>query len=213
MLISPFSLIHATKSDQFTMYLSQKIYNDCSDIETIINNNSVAGAVLMKDLRIKDIRPRPQTLTIDPTWHNVHSIIYMLSKYEPYIVYINYPEEPSLSPVLQATERMHMTDTGEEVVFSNSGLGIWTCGNKVLDINGDEYFWGGELIEVPKVENTYTLTLLGLSLIQNGGVTIIGWTFFGISILGGFSLISIGSLFIPRVRKVVKKYLIIHLLM
>jgi len=90
---------------------------------------------------------------------------------------------------------------------------IWTCGNKVLDINGDEYFWGGELIEVPKVENTYTLTLLGLSLIQNGGVTIIGWTFFGISILGGFSLISIGSLFIPRVRKVVKKYLIIHLLM
>lgn len=205
LLSLPFSFVYAVKSDEYILELSRQMYHDCKDYKITVKGDSILGAFVINGFTLEQ---SAETYTLEPTWHNLYELIKLLPQHEPYIVYENYPEEPYPQTSMYS-KRAATLHTGESFVISNSGLGVLHCGDKVLDVNGDQYFWGGKLFELPKVENNYNLTLLGLSIIANSEITGIGITILSFGFLS-ISLISVSVLLIviPNLR--VKVYTILR---
>ncbi len=206
-----FSFVYATKTTQFIDLLANKIFNECGGQEIFLKADSVAGGVVigtnpdLKDTDVKNLQTFSRTLS--PLSRNeIKSLVRNLTQSEPYITYSNYPKAPTSADI-------HITKIatlyGKSYEFSSSGLGILSCGDKALDINGDQYFWNGELIEVPKIENTYSLTFLGLSIISNGGFTVFAISIFSLGLLS-VSIVSISFIlyFFTSVRKRVKIWIV-----
>ncbi|MBU1046451.1 hypothetical protein KKH36_01565 [Patescibacteria group bacterium] len=199
--IPSFSLISASSLNDFDLFLSKKIYNDCKDQKINLRSNSTLGILLVEYFNIEKITPDLEFISIEPKQTNINTVIEWISRYKPYATYINYPENPQLYEGLNKLG--YKSTQGKEFSFYSDGLNIFNCGGKNMDINGTQYFWDKELIELPKIENYYdnNYTLFGLNIIQNGGITIFGITILSFSIVGGLTFLSIGSLLIPFIRK------------
>ncbi|KKW10745.1 MAG: hypothetical protein UY50_C0027G0039 [Parcubacteria group bacterium GW2011_GWA2_49_9] len=209
MLFSPL-LSYAIKSVEFAEMLSQKIFSDCNNAEISVRIDSFLAANLFKKNSTLTIAELPglleNGLKYRATLDEIHKLIQEIQTLEPFDTYQNYPDNPRHASATGLAGSFHLNGQqilvkGEPVNFFSSGLNILQCGSNNLDVLGDQYFWNKKLFELPKIENNYSLTLFGFSIIENSEVTGIGITIFSFGFVS-ISLISMSVLLIliPSVR-------------
>ncbi len=164
------NIVNAKQSEEFTNFLSDKIYNDCIKENLIIKENplfyfkekNVPGAVLIKgDLKYGNYNKEM-----------LKFFLRMFSTREPFGIFVTGAKEKGLVGISPA---FTINIEGEEKTIINDGRNMLICGKNTLDINGFDYYWNNEMVVLPR----NNLTLFGINFISNGGITIFSFALFG----------------------------------
>ncbi len=178
--------IFAKQSEEFIDFLSYKIYNDCTNENLIIKEDALLDfreGIHLRTLQEKFTKWPNYNLRIIK---EVLAIFNSRGKFASFAV-INGKKQfiDAIIPIA----KLDLSDgTKKEIKFD--GRDILKCDKYVLDINGTDYYWDNQKIELPRnIYNENNFSLFGISLISNRGLTIFSFTLFGFSILGGITFI------------------------
>ncbi|MCZ7383010.1 MAG: hypothetical protein O8C64_15745 [Candidatus Methanoperedens sp.] len=133
-------LIDAKKSDEYIAYNSNKIFEACKGNNITLSYNwlKLSNGTLTNNL------PWPYEFDI------VNSIFKKIVSIEPY------------TTCQFGRGTVSCSNLGGDNPY---GFGILKCGNNVLDVNGIDYFWNGEKLEVPRYVNNTAINNQG-NLVQ-----------------------------------------------
>lgn len=134
--------ISARSSDVFIDYLTDLMWNDCKGKDIHINQNIINYT---RDNQTSVLRlvkwPYNTSLGVADNNRNV------LRR----IIEIFGEEQHNFSTFYGTCDNKGVTISGID------GCGILTCGDNRLDINGYNYFWNSEKVDVPKEELLYAI--------------------------------------------------------
>jgi len=205
------SIVYAKQSDEFVNFLSETIYNDCNNHEIIIKENSLLDLRKSNDIVLQTDNYKKEVIYSKYDTQLIKNIIEIFSSREPYgrIILINGEKKFADTIIPRITVPF---DSGESLEVISDGRDILKCNNNILDISGTDYLWNNQRIELPK--NTVVnidkfsqnnITLFGISLMSNGGLTVFSFTLFGFSIFGGISFLVLSIKFIKFIFRIIIK--------
>ena len=186
---------------------AQIIYKDCIGEKMMFVDCSVSSVkcgVLGREVKKEDYKPGFDFLNnISQLFKqcNIKNIKYSWDcKYSS--------KEINLELIKSILNEINLKNSNTLNIINSGGLSRdLQCGDHFFIVQGNEYFWDGKsLVEfvkegpvnITKQEITNNLSLFGINLISNGGITIIGVSIIGI---GGISVIAVAIFLIKNYWK------------
>jgi len=183
------NIVNAKQSEEFINYLANKIYNDCKNEDLVIKENplfrfkeGVSEIVFIEIESLKSDNYNKETLK---------EILQMFSSREPFGRFMMGDGEKRLVGIVPCFNFI-FNSNGEEKKILNDGRNMLMCGENVLDINENNYYWNNEKVVLPR--NSFTL--FGINFMSIGGIAIFGFSLFEI-----FSITAMAVVII-RIKKV-----------
>lgn len=171
----------------FLDFLTWTIYEDCRDFDLIISDDSLL------DLRNSQVKYK----SIDKKFlkqenYNIHLVRELIDIFDSRVPYGAFILAQGNKNLVGLTPNIEFEVGNEKRNVLLDGRNILRCGTHSLDINGANYYWDGEKMELPRnIYNENNYALFGFNIISNGGLTIFGFSIFSIFAISIFIIISV----------------------
>ena len=159
LLSYPSSYVLAQKSQEYIQYAADRIYRDCDGAVLKVENYFLSFFPLPL-VDQNDELSIPQNWELEkPSYAEIIKIFDFLEKWpfpgkEDFFSgnLIN-GKEITIKDGKEVVKGIRFrTKNGQEVRFKLDGRRLFSCGSKFLDIEGNKYIWGGEVLELPRYQ-------------------------------------------------------------